>query len=136
MIKPINKDMFLLMQKARPATIMDIQIANNLNDTLLEHKSHCAGMAANMIGEPVAIISFFNGENLMEMFNPKITTKKGIYETTEGCLSLAGERPVSRYKEITVEWQDRNFKKHKGFFNDFIAETIQHEIDHLNGIII
>ena len=136
MIKPINKDMFLLMQKARPATIMDIQTANNLNDTLLDHENHCAGMAANMIGEPVAIISFFNGDTIMEMFNPEIIKKAGKYETKEGCLSLTGERPVTRYKEITVKWQDRNFKKHTGSFTGFVAETIQHEVDHLNGIII
>lgn len=136
MIRPINKDCFILMQKARPATVMDIRIADDLNDTLLGNKERCAGMAANMIGEPVKIISFFNGDTLMEMFNPEIISKTGKYEKKEGCLSLTGERPVTRYKEIKVSWQDRQFKKHTGSFRGFVSETIQHEIDHLNGILI
>ncbi len=61
------------------------------------------------------------------MFNPVITKKTGRYETEEGCLSLIGVRPCSRYKEITVEYQDMNFKKHTKTFKDWTAQIIQHD---------
>ena len=136
MIRPINKDRTILEKKARPATRMDVQTAQNLCETLLAHENGCAGMAANMIGIPVAIIAFFNGPVLMEMFNPVITKRSGKYLAREGCLSLPGERSAFRYKNITVTWEDRSFVTHTADFTGFAAQTIQHEIDHLNGLLI
>jgi peptide deformylase len=72
----------------------------------------------------------------MVMYNPKIISKKNEYETQEGCLSLTGVRDAIRYDEITVEFQDSNFKKQTQVFTGFVAEIIQHECDHLEGIII
>ena len=70
------------------------------------------------------------------MYNPTITKKSGPYETEEGCLSLDGVRPATRYREITVRFQDRDFKWHTARYTGFPAQIIQHEIDHLNGTII
>ena len=52
----------------------------------------------------------------MAMFNPVIVSKKDPYETEEGCLSLMGQRPATRYEEIEVEYQDMNFEKRKQKF--------------------
>ena len=93
-------------------------------------------MAANMIGVPKAIIVVSMGIMDLVMFNPAITQKKGPYKTEEGCLSLTGTRKVTRYQDIKVEFQDMKFKKQKKTFKDFSAEIIQHEVDHLEGVLI
>ena len=72
----------------------------------------------------------------MVMFNPVITKKAKPFETEEGCLSLTGVRKTTRYEEITVEYQDMSFKKHTQSFTGWTAQIIQHEVDHLSGIII
>ncbi len=136
MIRPIMKDVFFLRQPSEPATEVDLQVGQDLLDTLLAHKHECVGMAANMIGIRKNIIVVDMGFMPMVMFNPIITKKSGKFETEEGCLSLVGVRPCTRYKEIEVEYQDMHFQKKKQKFTDWIAEIIQHECDHLQGIII
>ena len=136
MIKEIMRDAFFLQQKAVPATKEDLPLALDLLDTLKAHQEECVGMAANMIGVAKAIIVVNIGPMNVIMFNPKITKQKGKFETEEGCLSLTGERKTVRYREIEVEFQDKNFKKQKQKFKGFVAEIIQHEIDHLHGILI
>ncbi|MBQ8035419.1 MAG: peptide deformylase, partial [Proteobacteria bacterium] len=112
MIREINKDTAILQLKARPATSEDVATADDLLDTLRAHADGCVGMAANMIGIPVAIIAFDNEGEYMEMFNPVITQKSGSYETEEGCLSLTGQRKTKRYQYIKVRWQDRQMASH------------------------
>ena len=70
------------------------------------------------------------------MINPIITKKSGAYQTEEGCLSLKGVRPCTRYQEIEVDYLDQNFKKQHGEYSGWTAQIIQHEIDHCNGIVI
>ncbi|MBQ2817040.1 MAG: peptide deformylase [Clostridia bacterium] len=136
MVKPICKDTFILSQKAQPATQKDISVAVDLLDTLKANSAICVGLAANMIGVPKAIIAISIGPMMMAMLNPVITDKKGRFETEEGCLSLPGVRKTDRYETITVEYQDMNMKKHKQTFQGFTAQIIQHEVDHLFGILI
>ncbi len=136
MIQEINKDIAILQLKARPATSEDVATADDLLDTLRAHADGCVGMAANMIGIPVAIIAFDNEGSYMEMFNPVITQKSGSYETEEGCLSLTGQRKTKRFQYIKVRWQDRQMISHVKRFSGWTAQIIQHEIDHLDGILI
>ena len=70
------------------------------------------------------------------MFNPVIVSKSGPYETEEGCLSLSGVRPCTRYQNIEVEYMDFNWKKKKTKLQGWTAQIAQHEIDHLSGKII
>ena len=70
------------------------------------------------------------------MINPVISAKMGRYETQEGCLSLDGERMAVRFEKIEVRYLDENFCARKGKFSGFTAQIIQHECDHLDGIII
>ena len=70
MIREICKDEFFLSQKAEPATAFDLEIAQDLLDTLAAHKDGCVGMAANMIGVNKRIIAFDNDGIYMVMFNP------------------------------------------------------------------
>lgn len=136
MIKPIVKDVMFLGQKSQRATEADKQIIADLQDTLKAHRDGCVGMAANMIGYKKNVIIVSMGFVDMIMINPVITKKSGAFQTEEGCLSLAGVRPTTRYKEIEVEYQDVNFTKQKQKFSGYVAQIIQHEVDHLEGIII
>lgn len=136
MVRKIVKDVMFLAQKAEKATKNDKYIANDLLDTLEANKDRCVGLAANMIGYNKAVICVSAGLYDFVMINPVITNKNGEYKTEEGCLSLIGERKCTRYKEIEVEYLDMNFNKKHEKFSGFIAEIIQHEIDHTNGVVI
>ena len=136
MVKEIVKDVMFLSQKAEKATEKDKYIANDLLDTLKANKDRCVGLAANMIGYNKAIICVSGGIYDFIMINPVITYTNGEYQTEEGCLSLIGERECKRYKEIEVDYFDMNFRKQYGKYTGFVAEIIQHEVDHTNGIII
>ena len=136
MIRPIQKDIFFLRKKAVPAGVADISVANDLRDTLFAHAHECVGMAANMIGVNKSLIGFFHDGKYLEMFNPRMVSKLMPYETEEGCLSLTGTRKTTRYNLITVRYQNRAFEEKQEVFTGFSAQIIQHELDHLNGIII
>lgn len=136
MVKPIMRALFFLRQRAEKATEADRQTAIDLLDTLKAHEEGCVGMAANMIGVNKAIIAVNMGFMNVAMFNPKIVKRNGKYETEEGCLSLDGVRKCVRYQEIEVEYEDINFKRQRQKYSGWTAQIIQHECDHLNGIII
>ena len=136
MIKPIMRDIFFLNQKSELATEADKQVAIDLLDTLKANEAGCVGMAANMIGVKKNIIVVAAGPFQFAMINPVITKKSGAYQTEEGCLSLEGVRPCTRYQEIEVDYLDQNFKKQHGKYSGWTAQIIQHEIDHCNGIVI
>ena len=137
MVKEIIHDPIFLSGKSQPATKDDLQVAEDLLDTLTANKDKCVGMAANMIGVRKAIIVFDNDGSYMTMFNPEIIKMSGLYETEEGCLSLIGEpRKCKRYKTIKVKWQTKDFQVHIKTFSGWWAQIIQHEIDHCNGILI
>ncbi len=136
MVKKIMRDRFFLAQKAEPATEADKQVVIDLLDTLRANSERCVGMAANMIGVKKAIIVVAAGPFQFAMINPVITKKSGEFETEEGCLSLDGVRPCVRYQEIEVDYLDENFKLKHGKYSGWTAQIIQHEVDHVNGIVI
>ena len=136
MVKEICRDVLFLAQKSEPATKEDMQIVQDLLDTLKANEAGCVGMAANMIGVKKRIIAVNMGFLNVAMLNPMIVKKTGAYETEEGCLSLNGIRKTTRYQEIEVEYYDVNWKRQRGKFTGWTAQIIQHECDHLEGIII
>lgn len=136
MVKNIVRDPLFLAQKSEPATEADKQVVTDLLDTLRANLDRCVGMAANMIGVKKAIIVVAAGSFQFAMINPKITKETGAFETEEGCLSLDGVRPCTRYKEIEVDYLDQDFKPQHGKYSGWTAQIIQHEIDHIEGIVI
>ena len=136
MVKKITRDPMFLAQKSVDATEADKQVIADLLDTLRANLDHCVGMAANMIGVSKNIIVVAAGPFQFAMINPVITKKTGAFQTEEGCLSLDGVRPCTRYKEIEVDYLDTNFKKQHGKYIGWTAQIIQHEVDHCNGIVI
>ena len=136
MVREIVHDVLFLKQKSTKADRNDMQIVTDLKDTLKANHDRCVGMAANMIGYNKRIIIFTAGIMDIVMINPVIVKKAQPYETEEGCLSLTGVRKTKRWEKITVEYQDTDFNKKRGYFTGFVAQIIQHECDHLEGIII
>lgn len=136
MICEICRDEFFLRLPSREATAEDMDIAQNLLDTLEAHSDGCVGMAANMIGVSKRIIAFDCADKYMVMFNPVILKKEGAYQTEEGCLSLSGTRQTERFQSIKVQWQNEKFQTRAKTFTGWTAQIIQHEIDHCNGILI
>ena len=136
MVKQIVRDVFFLSQKSEPATKNDLQTGRDLMDTLQANRAGCVGMAANMIGVRKNIIIVNMGLLDVVMFNPVLLKKDDPYETEEGCLSLEGVRPVTRYQNIEVEYYDFAWKKQKMKLSGWTAQICQHELDHLEGIII
>lgn len=136
MIRPVMKDVVFLNQKSETAMVADKQVVQDLLDTLKANEAGCVGMAANMIGVKKRIIAVSIGFANVAMINPVIVKKSGAYETEEGCLSLIGVRKTTRYKDIEVEFQDMNFNKQYQKYSGWIAQIIQHEIDHCDGIVI
>lgn len=136
MIRPIMKSTLILSRPSAPATAQDASVAQDLLDTFAANRRGCAGMAANVIGILKRIIVVdCEGEALL-MYNPVIESSSNPYGTEEGCLSLEGLRPATRYRNITVLYEDENFSPRKRSFSGYTAQIIQHEIDHCDGVVI
>ena len=137
MVKELMHDPIFLAKKSETATIEDLEIANDLLDTIDHHKEGCVGMAANMIGALKRIIVFDENGKFSLMFNPEIIKQSGEYMAEESCLSLlGGPRKIKRYKKIKVKYQNNLMQPRLKSFEGFTAQIIQHEIDHCNGILI
>ena len=138
-----------LRQKAKPVkNIKDPKIQMLIDDLIATAMDvNGVGIAAPQVYESVRIFIVASHPNPryphaphMEptaMINPKILThSKKKVKDWEGCLSIPGIRGlIPRYTEVTVAYTDRLDKKHKQTFTDFIARIIQHENDHLDGIL-
>jgi len=137
MIKTICRDQLFLQLPSREATIEDKPMAQDLLDTLEAHRQECVGMAANMIGEAVKILCFTDIEGVNKvMFNPMLLKVEKPYAAEEGCLSLSGVRKTKRYRKIKVQYMDFEWRIRIHTYEGFVAQIIQHEMDHFEGIII
>ena len=138
MIREIVKDESFLKKPAEKAGKEDLNVAADLADTLRFHSEYCLGMAANMIGRNVAVIAVqCPGMPLpLVMLNPEIMEREGQRVMMEGCLSLDGQRPALRAEKITVRYQTMNLDWKQGEYRGLAAQVIQHEVDHLRGILI
>ncbi len=136
MIRAIVTSPVLLSMPSVDATPEDAGVGQDLIDTLAAHKDGCVGLAANMIGVRKRIIVASDEGTPLLMYNPEIVEASGEYQTEEGCLSLEGMRPCTRYKRIKVTYIDASFAPRTKAFTGYTAQIIQHEIDHCNGVVI
>ena len=139
MIKEIVKDIEVLTQKSEPVSVEEAQeIIADLLDTAQVHIDECLGLAAPQIGVNKRVIVIRNGqESFYPMINPVVVRKIGKkFLNNEGCLSLEGTRSVERYPSVLVGYTDKNGKRVTKTFNGVSSIIIQHETDHLNGILI
>ena len=138
MIKAIIKDEEFLTQKSEAVTFEEAQeIITDLLDTAKAHIEMCAGLAAPQIGVNKKVVVVRTGNTFFPMVNPVVIKKTGKkFVNHEGCLSLEGVRAVERYPSVLVGYIDKSGKRCTKSFNGTTAIIIQHETDHLNGILI
>lgn len=110
------------------------QLLDDMADTM--RVADGCGLAAPQVNVSQRIIVVDDGTGLQEFINPEIVKADGEQIGVEGCLSVPGYfGDVKRYQEIEVHYIDRHNKKKKLKAEGFLARIIQHEIDHLNGIL-
>ena len=139
----------VLREIAQEVEDIHCQETQNLIDELLDLtlKSHGVGIAAPQVGILKRIIVVASHPNIrypdapcmspFAMINPLIVShSQEIVIKEEGCLSVKQKRGmVARYRDIEVEYFTRDGQWHRKQYNNFIARIIQHELDHLNGIL-
>ena len=127
----------VLKEKCRPVEHVDGKLRKLLDDMLeTMYKANGIGLAAPQVGEPIRMVVIDIGEGPLELINPVITARFGSEVDSEGCLSVPdifGD--VERAAKITVEYTNRFNKKRKLHAEKLLARCIQHEIDHLDGIL-
>jgi peptide deformylase len=128
----------VLRKKCRAIKKVDDNI-RRLIDDLIEtmHAASGVGLAAPQVGENLRVIAVDIGEGAFAVVNPKLKKKNKVLQTfEEGCLCLPGiVGPVERPSQVTVEGLDRQGQKLIIEAEGFLATVLQHEIDHLDGIV-
>ena len=115
----------------------DKQLYIDLIETAEAHRENCVGLSAVQIGEHKRAVVVLINDKFELFINPAIVGKSSeTFETEEGCLSLEGTRKVIRHRSVTVIFTTRTGKTRKQKFTGFVAQILQHEIDHCNGVLI
>ena len=130
----------ILFRKARKVAKITAQhqkLASDMVETMTEH--HGVGLAANQVGvlERICVIQTPEMEEALVLVNPEIVKREGEREVEEGCLSVPGYRGmVIRAEKVRARALGLNSKTFKvDAENDILAQALEHEIDHLNGIM-
>lgn len=130
----------VLKQKAMPVTTFDTKLKKLLDDMAeTMYEAHGVGLAANQIGslERIVVIDVSEDRNeLRHLVNPEIIERSGKKKGEEGCLSIPNYRDnVERSTTLKVRAQDATGKHFEFEADGLLAVCIQHEIDHLDGIL-
>ncbi len=129
----------VLFRKARKIAKITPQhkkLALDMVETMTAH--HGVGLAANQVGvlERICVVQTPEMEEAMILLNPEIVKREGEREVEEGCLSVPGYRGmVTRSEKVRARALDLNSKQFKVDADDLLAQALEHEIDHLNGIM-
>lgn len=129
----------VLHRKAKRVRRIDGSVQKLIDDMIetMQDIGGAAGLAAPQVGVPLQVIVAETPEDeLVVLVNPEIVKKSGEYEVMEGCLSLPGYRgKIKRWESVTVKGRDRNGKEVRVKAEGLLAQALQHEIDHINGIV-
>jgi len=128
----------VLRRKAKRVSHVDESL-NRLIDNMIEtmYQASGAGLAAPQVGVSLKIaVIGMPEEEVIVLVNPEVIKKSGKRMDIEGCLSIPGYRgEIKRAEQVTVKAFDRNGKAFRIKADDLLAEVLEHEIDHLNGIL-
>ena len=128
-----------LRQKARRVSVIDKSVLKLVDDMIdtLHSSGHGVGLAATQVGKPhrIAIVEIPE-EELMVLINPEIIKREGERVVDEGCLSVPGYRgQVKRAVSVKVKFRNREGREVRLKCDDLRAQVIEHELDHLEGIL-
>jgi peptide deformylase len=135
----------ILKKKAKPVKEVSnetIQLIKDMFETM--HTSNGIGLAANQVGvlDRILVVDLTEMEEYKDskpltVINPEIVEEEGEWEMEEGCLSLPEIRDiVPRAESVTVKFQDANLREQRIEATGMLGRVLQHEIDHLNGVLI
>ena len=131
----------ILRKKSVPTTVEECQkkgIFKQLEDTLDSVGKNGAGLTAIQIGIPWRVAIVGAPEKRVRLINPSIVKHgpEGIYPQ-EGCLSLPGVSvDTRRYQSVRIKYLNEKGDECEAWFKDLSAVIVQHEIDHMDGILI
>lgn len=130
----------VLLEPCKEVTVFDASLSSLIDLMFITmYFDHGIGLAANQIYQSVSVaVMHVPGWNRMTLVNPKIVRAKGEETNPEGCLSIDHGHlrlPIIRASKIWVEYQDKEGAKCSMKANGLLARCIQHECDHLNGLV-
>jgi peptide deformylase len=133
-----NPDPILRKKASKVSNILDTSVQrliDNMIDTL--DKASGVGLAANQVGVPLRIIVIqMQEEEAFALVNPEVVEREGERLVTEGCLSLPGyQAEIKRAELVRVRAKNRHGKLVRRKATDLLAQALEHEIDHLNGVL-
>lgn len=130
----------ILREKCIEVQNFDIKLSSlldNMAETM--YQAHGIGLAAPQIGiaQQIVVIDVSETRNsIIELINPRVIKSEEKVDSEEGCLSIPGYRDtVTRYNKISVEAQNRSGETIKFDAEELLAICVQHELDHLNGVL-
>jgi peptide deformylase len=133
----LTADEPILRQRAKKVTHFDASL-HRLLEEMVETMRDAPGigLAANQIGVPLQVAVIELEEKVTELINPQIVRSSGEVIDWEGCLSIPGfVAEVKRRAQVTVKARDRHGKEFRVKGDELFARALQHEIDHLNGVL-
>jgi len=129
----------VLRQKSKRVKTIDGSIKRLIDDMLetLHAVPGRVGLAAPQVGIPLRVIVIgIPEEEDIALINPEIVRKRGERLITEGCLSIPGYfGEIKRAQSVKVKGRDRNGKEIRIKADELLAQVLEHEIDHLNGVL-
>ena len=129
----------ILREQARRIAQIPPQLARYAADMVeTMHAEHGVGLAANQVGgrQKIAVIQLPDWDEALVLINPEIIRREGEREVEEGCLSLPGYRgTVKRAERVRARARDLNGKLIRIKAEGLLAQALEHETDHLNGIL-
>jgi peptide deformylase len=128
----------VLRRKAKRISALDAKL-QKLIDDMLETMPAASGvgLAAPQVGVSLRLVVIgMPGEEPLVLINPEVVKKSGEREVDEGCLSVPGYRgKVKRSESVTVKARDRAWKACRVKGTELLGQVLEHEIDHLNGVL-
>lgn len=129
----------VLQQKALPVLKITLRVKKQIRAMRkILAESEGVGLASNQVGKLNRVILYFNGKEIRELINPEIIRRRSSQAVDiEGCLSIPGiTLPIQRSCSIRVTGLRESGEKIDQWVTGLPARIIQHEIDHLDGILI
>jgi peptide deformylase len=133
----LTADEPILRDKTKRVAEFDASL-HRLLDDLLETMRDAPGigLAANQVGVPLQVAVIEIEGKVTELINPKLVRRSGSVVDWEGCLSIPGfVAEVERAEKVTVKARDRYGKEFRIKGDELLGRALQHEIDHLNGVL-
>jgi len=128
----------ILKEKSKRVRAIDNSIQRligNMIETM--HSAGGVGLAAPQVGTPLRVIVIgIPGEEDIALINPEVVRRSGERLVDEGCLSVPGYiGQIKRAESVRVKGRDQNGKKIRIKADELLAQALEHEIDHLNGVL-